>query len=1009
MTDRQLTESSVGLAGRLSHVPYGVCKAEDCGWQSTRILAQNAPVFRELGPHNIWFPAKGTTDEQGPAPSTSQPWRKYQKQRRWLLKAHPEARLGNDFIHAEILASLSSPPHFQGHESWNPSLFAVGELLDTSVPKKIVSAPLIATTTGEANNVLRLTRPNVERWQWTDDESTSLQLLGVTEDAESAFVHEDIAAGSIRRLKSVVDPKRYDPTRWIIEQRDSGTRVFQPEYRVTPTITTYNSSEKPSRIATNPLLSISKDRTGGNPHADVSFNPGIRSKPPQLGLIDECGYWSIWNVAHTKVSSGKPKVTLNKCGHIETGVMKYLPSRGTGNARWHKIFWVGCPGSSPEEPQSFDLEEDIHADEAQGSFPQRMRSSTLLLCNRSSVKLLDLTNNSLLANLPFIGEKSRDCILDVHENPEDTQYFFVLTTSKLFVVRVYSASSSTGETWGETRKQCAVVLAVSHLRDNFDRSLKLTVVPGARSSKQGISLVHVYSKVNTQIDLFTVTMSKSNPFAVSYHKENIVLDVLHGASPGKTLQTMCFYPAPVHSSNGTTRQQMRYYQFVILRADMCLMSTLCVSASTWSPSLTHRPVHIAGKKKKPTKERKKMLRHLAERFMVPDYIALHGSDSRHGKASAKSITRPSVIRRPIRILYEHLGGVFDDQIQEYHEFSGGDGSFDVSPFGEINLAIGEAIDREALPATTLLEMIENLRVPHDMNGTSTKWQLEIEQIQDIDPNISLLALHRPNNLITKPTTSLYELYSMLLDLMAGINSDSNPQRWIQEARSTVLRRVAYEIYLSLFGLIHRRVDAPRQVDLGEGSQQSLEHQLDRMVIDSQRTSRAGSAAVSQSEMSFPALPTIQESTPNPENSNEEDPAMALLRSYTGTGKYLPTKRTELLDKWEVGANPDKYMFDLDRNKEVTPGMVKRAKQLARQSRKRRRAETLLQSEPTLPATQPAQKSHFFSSQVSQPFGFSSSQAIMSDPIHTMTQPTGGPFGHREERPRKKVKRRKGGF
>ena len=63
-------------------------------------------------------------------------------------------------------------------------------------------------------------------------------------------------------------------------------------------------------------------------------------------------------------------------------------------------------------------------------------------------------------------------------------------------------------------------------------------------------------------------------------------------------------------------------------------------------------------------------------------------------------------------------------------------------------------------------------------------------------------------------------------------------------------------------------------------------------------------------------------------------------------------------------------FDLDREKEVTPGMRRRARVLARESRKRRRADTLLQRVsmpqqdqrqgqeqeqdlPDLPATQPA--------------------------------------------------------
>lgn len=41
MTDKRLNESAIGLAGRLSHIPYGTDKAEHCGWQYTRKFTRN--------------------------------------------------------------------------------------------------------------------------------------------------------------------------------------------------------------------------------------------------------------------------------------------------------------------------------------------------------------------------------------------------------------------------------------------------------------------------------------------------------------------------------------------------------------------------------------------------------------------------------------------------------------------------------------------------------------------------------------------------------------------------------------------------------------------------------------------------------------------------------------------------------------------------------------------------------------------------------------------------------
>ncbi|KAI2468276.1 hypothetical protein F4781DRAFT_432549 [Annulohypoxylon bovei var. microspora] len=1004
MTDRQVTESTIGLAGRLSHLPYGLTKAEDCGWQSTRNFAQRTPVFKELGLHKIWRPTTSSTGVQSPSSLTSKARDMSRKQQKWLLKANPEARLGNECIRDELLASHSSS---QAHESelWSSSLFAIGELTDTSDPQRVSGAPLVAIVTGEANDVLRLAKPGVEEWQWRDDDNVILGFGDLTEEDDSVLFREEFA-GPIRRLKSVVDSKRYDPTRWIVVQRDSGTRVFQPEYRLAPTISSYDRGGKISRIAANPLLFLSKNQTGGNSHSDFSFNPGVRSKPPQLGLIDECGFWSIWDVTHKARSSRKPKVHLSKCGHIEQGVMSCLPSKGTGEPQWHKMLWVGC---SSDNSQEFILEEDADNPEAQGPFSQLVRSSTLLLCNAKLIRLLDLENNSVLPSLPFIAERGRDYVLDVHQNPRDTGHFFVLTTSKLFVVRVHSVPR---QDWGNVQKQWNIVMAISHLRDGFDLSLKLTVAPGAALSERTTSLISIYSSRNIQVDLFCVTIMKSDPSTVAYHSESVILDALRHTSPETAPTTMCVHPIqvalrpsklPTQFARNLATQHIQFYQLAVLRRDMCLASSLCVSTFSLSTDRINRPDHKVTRTKDPAKERKRLLKDISARFIVPDDVNIHGGEGEHGPPTTEYVSRWAVTQRPITIFYEHLRTFFDE-IREYQELPAGDEGFGYNPFDDAHIAIGRVIEDGNMPISTIFQMIENLRLPNDMSLAASDWRIEIERLGRVNSNVALLALNRPHTQIFGASNSLDDLHSTLLVMAAGANFGDESQRWMQETRSKVIRQITCDVYLSLFGLVHRQVN--RQIDLNE-FQRSLAHDLDNMVIDSQQGSRAGSVARSQSEVS-----ATSSKEPNSENAPEEDPAMTLLRSYTGTGKFVPNKSTALLDKWEIGANPDNYMFDLDIGKEVTPGMQRRAKKLARESRKRRRAETLLQipkdQEPSLPATQPAPNTHF-SSQFSQPIGGYSSQPIKSDLPHTMSQPIPGIFGRRDERPKKKVKKRKSGF
>lgn len=161
--------------------------------------------------------------------------------------------------------------------------------------------------------------------------------------------------------------------------------------------------------------------------------------------------------------------------------------------------------------------------------------------------------------------------------------------------------------------------------------------------------------------------------------------------------------------------------------------------------------------------------------------------------------------------------------------------------------------------------------------------------------------------------------------------------------------------------------------------------------------------------------------------------MALLRSYTDSGRFVPKPQrpSELLDQWRLGTDPNAYVFDLDKEKEVTPGMQRKARRLARENRKRRRAETLglqlagsvsVSREPSLmpmpmpmPSTQPAPETttRFSQPRTQQPVAtaaaysqqqFAPMPMLHSDPM-TMSQPVPGPFA---QRPKKRPKR-KGGF
>ncbi|RYP80797.1 hypothetical protein DL769_002267 [Monosporascus sp. CRB-8-3] len=364
------------------------------------------------------------------------------------------------------------------------------------------------------------------------------------------------------------------------------------------------------------------------------------------------------------------------------------------------------------------------------------------------------------------------------------------------------------------------------------------------------------------------------------------------------------------------------------------------------------PNHRVEIRSKRLRERKQLLRNLASRFIVPDNLCMletgSGLDRPGGDKRNRASTRPAP-QRFLKAVYGQLDGVFEGQIYGQVDPEGASGG---NLFDNVQFAVQEAMATGGMPAATLLQIIRQFDLPED---------------------ISLVA-------------------------SANVSRVSEDSTWTMEIRPAVLRKMACDLYLSLRGLVYGRPDlsmTQRQPSPPPSSQ--LEYPDDMSIASSPAPqSQKSSGVVSQG--------TVGERSQ--EDENEEEPAMALLRSYTGSGKFVPRKRFELLNQWQIGADPEDHVFDLDKEKEVTPGMQRRAKILARESRKRRRAETLLQKiqrEPSLPTTQPAPEARF--SQRMQPVApFSTQSQLHSDPLQTMSQPVAGAFA---QRPKKRHKRKTG--
>ncbi|ORY64394.1 RNA polymerase I-specific transcription initiation factor RRN6-like protein [Pseudomassariella vexata] len=1003
MADQRTDSSSFGHPGRLTYFPYGLPKAEECGWQTARNHDPEAPRFQEIGPSQEWFPVSRSLSSS----TTNETWRSTQRQSVWLLKNHPVAALGNGVLgEALSLANLSCRPNQS--TPWQRSQLAVGEMADTSNPQKTGTASLVAMAAGPAGDVLRLVRPTTEYWKWDNDESVALRLSG-HESIQQTLWTKDI--GTIRQISAVVNTKRFEPVRWLVVQRDWGTSVFQPEYQKAPVVSESvpaAGSREPSRIAPNPLFTLLRKHTGCDFHSDASFNPSIRSKPSQLAIIDEGGNWTIWDITRIRSkASNRPQLRLHKYGSIQKGLREQLSHKPATDPQSHRILWVGSSAASHDDWYDSDDEDDAES-QFNPAFPPLQRSSTLLLCNSKAVRLFDLDTDSFLPDLEFIPEGSVETILDVQINVQDPRYVFVATTSKVCVMGILSSSDPTLE---KGEKRALVLHSFPHMRDSYDQNLKLSVTSGPRhSSDHRLSLVFMYSEGSSWFDIFYFSMSKKRPDQVSCYRDTMVSEGVSNAGTGRSLQKLHIIPTavtaqreqvPTAGARLLTDQRVRYYQMFSLGIDLSLSCSLgaCLSQDWNQTLIPNRKVA----KKLNESERRKLIRYLGSRFVVPDQFAgfYNGSNVTNPKCGhIPRTTFGQSHRRLIRGVYEHLQNISEEAAGRIEGTPLDMEIFGAAPFDPVYVTVETALETGILPSKTLCEIMHNLKVPRDMDAATFEWQEEIDRLEPIDPALKVMSLAGPRR-GGPESSSLYDIFTRLLDVVSDAMQSAVVSELHKEVIASITRRIACELYLSRFSMMFRPMDLfrsrlPESLNIGSPTNFS-----DAMLIDSQPGSQPSS----------PASSTFSGVTKSEPAEDVEDRSLALIRVYTGSGTSVTAKKSELLSTWIEGDDPAKYVFSLDKSAEVTPGIQRRAKQQAREAKKRKRVESIRKrlEERDLnhvSSTQPAVSNRF--SQVSQPLNEFSQPWI--GPQIAMSQPTAGAFGSRSllDRPNKRVKR-KGGF
>ncbi|KAH7040721.1 RNA polymerase I-specific transcription-initiation factor-domain-containing protein [Microdochium trichocladiopsis] len=986
MTDQRLPRDSyLGHAGRLSLKPVElVTKAEDCVWRSSRNHSQNGLSIKRL---STAVPSGTPTTQRTAQDEHLDAWQVSKRQEGWLLKNHPEARVGETALIHQLLSDVNSPRNGSQKDSDSLCLVAAGEMMDFTEPSVPKPVSYLAQATGVGRNIIRLMTFRQERWQCSADENIFIRPM----DLEiAASVEYSRAVGPVRSLKCVVDSKPYDPLRILLAQWDTETRLFIPEIGKASSDIETGLDSVASRITPNCVVSISREETGGGNHCDVTFNSGTKSKHPQLAIIDHKGFWTVWDLPglRTRVNRRlKPRIAHR--GSVEQQESKEEQRLPSSHSDWHSIAWVGPPDGIMAGFDDSDYEDEL--EKAPSILTPTPHSTSLLLCNRKTVKVFDLNRQSFLPSLNVLSSDPADQILEVHVSCHDTSCVCLLTARAVVVMRL---TSSVGHDFTKPDKRCFIVSSIPHFRSPLSNSTRLSVTAGPRSEGKRALLLLLYSRGSECMDVLCLRVEKQDQLRIDWRRETIP------CLPGVDLAWL----QPVAAEFGDEKPQesfgqrvataqVRFYQLMQAREDDDIQQLLLMVSESQVAGLG--PPGFDKLKSEPPqiKETTKSGRRVATRFVIPDGemqlmgaadVDLHDSDSKGYFEELLPLSR--------------FLGSMADLLDKAKEPTMG-GRIESNPFDPVHGQIEDAAAAGSLPATSILELVESFDTPPDLLTADDDWETEMELLKRADSRLRVFSLRRPDHSIGNSAT-LQGLVDKLQNLFSVQHSAKTTSDSTDYSAQEPLRKMACDLYLASTGLI---LGDTEEQDSGEISALPTDTSHRGYLVDSS----------SQPSIDIPSSQIEPRPSQTITSTSEEDPAMKLIRSYTGSGRFVLNKDTELRTLWERGTDPHQYVFDLDKEKEMTEGMQRREKKLARATRKRQRADALLQLQTrgqsdSLPATQPAPEISFVqSSPVRQHSSQNVSQGFsqgLSQPV-TMSQPISGPFA---QRPKKKAKR-KGGF
>ncbi|KAG6010988.1 hypothetical protein E4U21_000015 [Claviceps maximensis] len=1005
--NRRLADLHFGQPGLLTYISSGGPDRPGT-LHSTRITS-HAPRFNIVGTTaNLYAPSRPACPNLSSTPKKEA----VKAQRRWLSNSHPEAFIGGAAAFSGMLKdSLNPQKHSENLQDERDTL-VMGEMTDFRSYRPTV-APLLAVVTGESGQKLRLVLAKETRWQWEEHQDALLHLsvLDTSQpENETLWMGDGLPIVSVKFVTTLWLSKR---VRWLLVQTQTSVTLLQPEIHPVPVPDHEKPSsdtfQPPSYIAPNRLITLHHKETGGNDISDVVFIPSPATSLPRIGLIDQCGYWSIWTLLGTwQVGMNTLRLSLYKCGHMYEGVLPSITPLSTYPSQRHGMLSLGkhCHLDDPLDPALMPEQGSKDAEES--------TRNHVLIWNAQHIVVLDLETETFLPQLDIIRQSrlAPDWIIGVERSPANESHLFVLTTRQIIWLDLSLAQGV-----AKPVMRPALLLACSHVGFG-NEDYRITTCPVSKDDSNS-TMVFIHSPNVSQLTVYWFGVAPETQLP-QYHRHITSLFSEATVSAIHKAQLIKVCPAEIEApwisdepgpGSNYMHHNVKFYQMTILGEDLSVRYCICTSLADPSVTVTLPTIQVSwsrsGERKRFKKRRKRFLKRLGDTFVIPDGMTDENIDALlNGKRGAKR-NHDEVPDRdaaecapcPKLMNVERIGQEIASRLLSVIDRGACGLPTEMTSFvrSTINLGISE---NGNIPLTSC--------EPNDGMETNIR-----ELLRSIRDNIVVTQLRR--RAVDEPPSSMLEYTCVLKqfsDFWLQPAATSFPQE-MHHARNVWVCEVARDFFLSSYGFI------VQDVPLLETGTSDNAQDYDAIDDVSQQSGHSMQAGLKISAPSQPSADPLSASPPGALDAVFQ--RLRLLAPTLNPGVYGSLKTPKVLSYWPTtrGADLDGYVSSVAAAQEAKFSHIKERRRrveskMKAQSEKykippfRRQgfpaSESLREDEPFTDLTQRQPPMQIMSSQLAAP---EPSQSFgIAGPSVTMSQPVSGAFGDR-----KKVKKnkRKSGF